>query len=798
MTVFYAKARLPIAIVAGIMCFSPALAQPLPGSQAARTIEEITVSARRTEESIQSVPVSVSAFDNAALREASISNPEDLQLSTPGVFLSGTGGRQNVVYQIRGQSKTTFGPSSPAVVSYFAEVPDPFMGSFVPQYDMASVQVLKGPQGTLFGRNTTGGAILYSPVAPSHEFEGYVSAGIGNYDSRKVQGAVNLPLADGRVALRLTTSINEREGFTRNIGAGGELDDIDDQSYRASLLLEPVDGFSNTTIFEYYKSDSGGSASILSDVASGQTLLASLGLQASAFDALAQQKQWGPYKTRSFQSPDDEKNERTSVTNRTEIDFGAIQLVNIFGYRDTALFLNTNTDGMFTLTADGTGPYPAGTPVNYIKANLTNETEQFSNELQLRGKLFDDRLDWLVGAFWLKSEPGGPQGSQVVFGHVPGTPPPPAAYIFITEESKAVFTHLSYDLSSLVDGLQLELGLRYTEDDIEGCVGTGVTGSSKDVELGDCEAGRDNTVNTSINKTSSEETTWSVGLNWQVTPDLFTYVVSRRGYRAGGVNGPTFSGRLAPLQSFEPETVTDVELGLRTDWTLGDVAVRSNLSAFLGKYQKVQSGLTGVQTALAFCNPAIDNPPGVSPDGDCDLGNDPSGGVMLVNLGESEVSGADFELVVAPSESLSLNFAANYLDMKTKKFEVPPALDPYIADRGIPFTYAAQKTVIAGLRYAMHLAGIADELVFNADYYWTDDVRFTDFDTPSYKLTNLRLDLNSVAGSNLDLSFHVRNLFDREYVSGVAAGGAFVGMTSVVYGPPRMYGAELRYRFGAP
>lgn len=170
---------------------------------------------------------------------------------------------------------------------------------------------------------------------------------------------------------------------------------------------------------------------------------------------------------------------------------------------------------------------------------------------------------------------------------------------------------------------------------------------------------------------------------------------------------------------------------------------------------------------------------------------------MLINLGESEVSGVDLELVVAPSESLSLNFAANYLDMKTKKFEVPPALDPYVADREIPFTHAAQKTVIAGLRYAMHLAGIADELVFNADYYWTDDVRFTDFNTPSYKLTNLRLDLNSVAGSNLDLSFHVRNLFDREYVSGVSAGGVFTGMTSVLYGPPRMYGAELRYRFGA-
>lgn len=792
------RTRLPIAILAAIVGFSPLLhAQPDRRSQAAPVLEEITVSARRTEESIQSVPVSVSAFDNAALREASISNPEDLQLSTPGVFLSGAGGRQNVVYQIRGQSKTTFGPSSPAVVSYFAEVPDPFMGSFVPQYDMASVQVLKGPQGTLFGRNTTGGAILYSPVAPSHELEGYVTVGAGNYDSRQVQGAVNLPLLDGRVALRLAASINRRDGFTKNIGAGGELDDIDDHSYRASLLLEPLDGMVNTTIFEYYKSYTSGSAQVLSTVAPGPTLLASLGLQASAFDALAQQKEWGPYKTRSFQDPDDEENKRIGITNRTEIDFGPVQLVNIFGYRDTALFLNTNTDGMFTLTADGTGPYPVGVPVNYIKANLTNETEQFSNELQLRGKLLDDRLGWLVGAFWLNSEPGGPQGSEVAFGHVPSTPLPPAAYTFISEDSKAIFTNLSYDLSSLAEGLQLELGVRYTEDEIEACTGTGVTGFSTDVDLADCEAGRANTVNTSINKTRSEETTWSVGLNWQMTPEVFSYIVSRRGYRAGGVNGPTLSGRLAPLQSFEPETVTDVEFGLRSDWFLGDVAVRANLSAFIGRYENVQSGLNGVQAALAFCDPAIDNPPGISPDGDCDVGNDPAGGVMLVNLGESQVSGVDFELVVAPTDSLSLNFAANYLDMETRKFEVPAALEPYVADTGLPFTYTAEKTAIAGLRYGVPLDGIADEMVFNADYYWTDDVKFADFSTPSYKLANVRLDLNGVGGSSLDLSLYVRNLFDREYVSGVAAGGAFIGMTSVVYGPPRMYGMELRYRFGA-
>src|SRR5690606_9670603 len=169
-------------------------------------------------------------------------------------FLSGSGGRENVIYQIRGQSKALSGPSSPAVVSYFAEVPDPTFGSFVPQFDIASVQVLKGPQGTLFGRNTTGGAILYAPQAPTYEWGGYISGIAGDFDKRQIQGAVNLPLVDSKAALRVAGDIDRRDGFTDNIGGGSDIDNVENQSFRVSLLLEPSENLSNTTLFDYYKS----------------------------------------------------------------------------------------------------------------------------------------------------------------------------------------------------------------------------------------------------------------------------------------------------------------------------------------------------------------------------------------------------------------------------------------------------------------------------------------------------------------------------------------------------------------
>lgn len=168
--------------------------------QASPSIDDIVVTARRSEESIQSTPVSVTAFTADMLREANIATTADLMIKTPGVYLSGSGGRENSVFQVRGQSKALSGSNAPAVVSYFADVPAPTFGSGVATYDMASVQVLKGPQGTLFGRNTTGGAVLYYPAAPEYVLGGYVEAGYGRYDRKQLEGALSIPIVDNKLA----------------------------------------------------------------------------------------------------------------------------------------------------------------------------------------------------------------------------------------------------------------------------------------------------------------------------------------------------------------------------------------------------------------------------------------------------------------------------------------------------------------------------------------------------------------------------------------------------------------------
>jgi iron complex outermembrane receptor protein len=761
---------------------------------ASNELEEVTVTARRTEESLQSVPVSITALNAESLREQSISTTQDLQMATPGVYLSGSGGNENVVYQIRGQSKALSGPSSPAVVSYFAEVPDPTFGSSVPQYDVSSVQVLKGPQGTLFGRNTLGGAVLYTPAAPTYDFGGVVAGTAGNFGDQETQATLNLPLVDQQVSVRLAGDLHKRDGYTHNLGVGGPLDNVDSKGTRVSLLLEPVAGLRNLTILDYFKSDDNGDGVNLISVAPGDTLLTELGLQKPLEQQVALQRARGPFVVDTSE-PDYTHDRRTGVTNRTDLDLGAIQLVNIFGWRDTHLSYFINVDGAPAVIADGTGEFPAGLPVEFIRGSEDFNERQYSDELQLKGKVLNDKLDWLAGLFWLHDDPTGAQGNFVGFARIVGTPTAGPGYNFITETSKAAFVHATYDLSAVLQGLSVEAGARYTRDNISSCTGTGLTNtSSGTVQPGDCASGAADITGTSINSASSGAPTWSAGLNWQLNQDIFTYLVTRRGYQAGGINSPTLIGRLAPFQTFAPETVTDVEIGMRSDWHLGGTVLRFNASAFSGWYNNVQTALTGVQTS-PLCT-ATNSGPGVSPTGSCNPANDPAGGTLLVNVGKTQVSGIDIEGEFAPISSLTFTYAANLLDPRTVSLDVPASLVPYLASDRVPFNMTARRTYSGGVRYQLPLAQEWGHLIFNADEYYSGPTEFTAAQLPPYAVLNLRLDYNNVRGYPLDLSLFMRNAANREYIATPVASGAFLGMLSGIYGPPRMYGVEFQVRFG--
>src|SRR6185369_2761972 len=186
------KSILMASVAVGVMLTAtPAIAQEAAPQGAAaeestRIGGDIVVTARRRAEDISKVPVAVTAFSSQAIETKNIVNVADLRKVTPGLNITGGGSKTNVFVTIRGQSRGVTGNVSPGVLTYFNEVPLPTYGSMIPTYDMDNLQVLKGPQGTLFGRNSLGGAILTYSKAPTYHFEGYVKGEIGQYANRNV------------------------------------------------------------------------------------------------------------------------------------------------------------------------------------------------------------------------------------------------------------------------------------------------------------------------------------------------------------------------------------------------------------------------------------------------------------------------------------------------------------------------------------------------------------------------------------------------------------------------------------
>src|SRR3546814_495216 len=199
---------------------------------------------------------------------------------------------------------------------------------------------------------------------------------------------------------------------------------------------------------------------------------------------------------------------------------------------------------------------------------------------------------------------------------------------YYSASSFALFGQIGYDLGSLIDGLTFNAGLRYTWDDFTGCSTTGPYRAPR-IGYDGCRSG------TGVEgKVKSHAPTWTLGLDYQVTPNVFTYITTRRGYRGGGFNSPTFSPVLASVQDFGPEKLTDVEVGLKTNWRSGDASGSFNIAAYRGSYRNIQQNVN-VGTNL---------------DGDNDPSNDPAGQTIIANGGTARIQGVEVEAAASRSE----------------------------------------------------------------------------------------------------------------------------------------------------
>jgi iron complex outermembrane receptor protein len=750
---------------------------------------EIVVTARRRQESLSRVPVAVTAFDGDMLENRSITSIEQLTQATPGLTYGRSGGSANPQIVIRSQSRSNIGDAAQPVLTYFADVPLPYVASTIPTYDLSSVQVLKGPQGTLFGRNSTSGAVLVYPTAPSHELGGYASLSYGNYNAIVAEGALNVPIIADHVAIRVAGQRNKRDGYTVSQVSGKDLDNRNDFNFRVSLLLQagPV---TNTTVYDSMRWERNGDGAVLTHLYPGTTTprlpgfntFFDCGTSASCDVDLALARQQAAGIRKNFAPHSFLTIQLEGLSNTTTVDAGNITFKNILGYRTAYNYGQTDTDG---------------TDMGLTTAENLQNFEQFSEEFQIQGSFLGDRLDTIAGVFYLKSKPSGRNGLIVAAF----TPRLPASMIqsYRTQTSKAVFGQATYDFGG---GFKIDAGARHTWDTTNACavgysannpyVAGTPTGTLDQCRNGGTLVVNGNTVN--IKGTESEANskawTWNLGANYQASERVFLYATARRGYRAGGVNTPVLGGILTPFQTYAPETVVDVELGMKSRWSAGGMRGTFNIDVFRGTYKGSQRGVNGTNNNF---------------DGDGNPNNDPSAGTIIINAGTARVQGFDVDATLTPTPGLTFAAFASYNDAKYTEVGTPPILSSRNAFPGRPedtaFPYAPALTMGGSVSYETTLSGNAGSIAFNLDAYRASRIYFTPFKTdkvlsqPAYAVANARIDWQDIGGSPVTLGLYARNLFNAEYAVGGANTATSAGFASVFYGEPRMYGIQGRVKF---
>lgn len=751
--------------IAGFAINTSALAQDHIAD--AEVSGEIVVTARRVAENLQTTPVSVAIFDDSKLQASAVTDLGDVTRLVPGVRFQGQGSIAFTEVTMRGLGQTTVGTGGPAVQVYVADVPLTVVTN-LPTFDLANVQVLRGPQGTLFGRNTIGGAILLTPAPPTFDFEGYVSAAYGSYDNKTLETAVNIPLVDDIAALRVAGQVRRRDGYVKNLGVGGRFGDVHYETLRASLLLQPFDGLTNTTVATYFHRRENGAAPIPFEANINQPFYPFLAPVIQTALNL-------PHHVTNNDNPDVfVKNDDWAIVNTTSLDLSdSIKVKNIFGYQHSNMGVGLSSDGL---------------PVPVFNLIRVDAFDTLTNELQLAGGLFEDKLDWILGGYYSKTDPGGNNLISIFGTNIINQ---------LKSRNKALYANVSYDLT---DKLRLNAGVRYSWDSQRGCFQVTAGGLANASSLAACEAnatsgGPPN--GQGIAKTSSRAPTWTVGIDYQATDDLFFYLTSRRGYRSGGLNTPLFNtacttgsplcddpatpapadGAELDLRSFQAiknEYLTDVEVGLRSEPVLFGQKHRFNVSAFRYIWENVAGFLP------IICQP-----------GDLGCPGTPSIGY---NAGKVRAFGVEAELLLNLSQSLKLSFNGAYTDQKQVGTRSAPAgFNGAIP----PANLAAPKWAgTVGIDYSRSV-GADSDLRLHFEYFRTVKYQAQNNFVPGYGLGNASLGLTNIGGSGLDATFWVRNVFDAYYiVAPVIVDPNQFPVKAALFGEPRTVGLELTYRFG--
>lgn len=796
------------------------------------SVGEIVVTAQRRDERAQDVPISITAFSPERLQQQGITQAQDLQSTVPSLVVGNNGNpsREAQSFTIRGQGATF--QASPGVVVYLNEVPLPApisipqqggAGNFV---DLENVQVLNGPQGTLFGRNTTGGAVLLVPKKPSNDFEGYVQAKIGNYDSREFEGAINLPIVEDKVLLRVAGAYQDRDGYTQDVIWNTDRDNLHWYSGRVGLTLKPFDDFENYTMAYGAYSRTHGTGVVSTDINvaglsdpslsfcyEGPTIPGAIAscdvYRAGVAEALARGPRATAHGVDSFQQTKTWGVTNTSTLNLTD----ELTVRNIVSYQRFRTNYSIDSDATVFQFDDGDPRnYPApgqtvlpgdGTLITYLNATVAriprDNLKVFTEELQLQGNLFDKRLTFTAGAFLYDQRPVGEQGAGTV-GFCPAALTGSDVYCSgydiryaITNRSKALYAQATLDLALITPGLEnvkLTGGYRHTWDKITGSSnyylafpGGAFCLASNSYVTDQRECGFEATLKTNA-------PTWNVGLDYRVSPALMLYGKISRGYKAGDVNA---NAVFVNTRTFPPEYVTSYEAGFKSDLRIANMPLRLNATYYYLNYRDIQRATGDFNAATG------------------------AGGAQILKA-NARIQGIEAEASLRPFPGIEVGGTFSYTDAKYKRYEYQPNIPvqdcsgSIIAPPGtaaltcLPFQYVSPYIYSVHLSAEQPLGGNLGTVSIFLNYAYTaaqhtEATVVIPSQKPGEKLAafgtlNLSLDWRNVAGSGLDIGLYATNLTNKLYRVSNSNTYSSQYYNATLYGEPRMYGLRVRYAFG--
>jgi iron complex outermembrane receptor protein len=757
------------ALMVSCMSAAPTLAQAATAADNAQ-LPEVIVQARRIDENQQKVPVAVTTLSAKTLEQATVTQINDIQSLAPSLTIDpgSLGGSADPTFSLRGLSGNLV--ADPSVVTYFDQVVSDPRNFAYQTYDLSSVEVLKGAQGTLFGKNSTGGAVLFAPARPGREMGGFVDVRYGNYNDREVTGALNLPFSDV-VWTRIAANVERRDGTVDSVTGGFKYNTRDHESMRVEVVFKPNDHFENYLQGTLYQVREMGNQPFLTGVAACPNPFAPQPAPQCFFESpltfflgttdiqqeLAQQQALGRDKTvNSFRAPFNV--DFGGLTDIATANFGAITVKNILHF-DTARYHTA-----YDLTGTGAG---------LLDQDDFQSNRYITEEFQVLGKAFDNHLSWLLGYYYsdftlnenetfnLVSFPGNPVSPQIVSLTEP-------------QRSTALFGQATYDLSNLVNGLSVTGGYRYTWDDKSItqsrfansiCALTGYPGLNPVTCIEQVSTGFSNN-------------NYNVSLNWQATPQTLIYVATRRGYKAGGFN---FASTDPAFLEYKPETVTDYELGVKSDFKLGDMPVRANAAIYEGKYDNIQAQFVSV-SPIGLPEALIVN-------------QDPITGTK----NKATLTGGEAEVTIIPMHGLTATAFYGYAQGKYDQFVNSTSGTP-ISLAGQQIDGIAKNTAGFSVNYTPSLPDGLGRPTATAVLYYRSKLSSNSLN-PSllsgFTTLDLRLDWRDVAGQPVDIALYGKNVTNKRYPTINDNLISAVGVTSEQLNEPAMFGVELRYHFGA-